>query len=370
MLTPDYLEHCPDALVELYSQVESDIIADMAKRISKYDYFVSSVEWQKKKVEEMGAIHNEILKKLRDETNLSNNKLVFLMKEAGVKTLDYDDKVYRKAGYVLTPLNASPALQSVLITGLKHTNNLFTNLTKTTAKNGSKQFSDALDRAYMQIVSGAFDPNTAIKSAIKSIAAKGLDSVNYSTRTDTIEVAVRRAVMTGINQTCGKLQEARADEMESDLVEVTAHSGARPSHAEWQGKIFSRSGKHGKYPSLKEETGYGTASGLKGVNCRHDFYPFIEGVSKSAYSNKELDKLEEKKYIYNGKEMNEYEVTQKQRYIERQIRRWKREEQAFKTIGFHTDESATKVRQWQKIQEDFINQTGLKRQYDREQIGK
>ena len=84
-----------------------------------------------------------------------------------------------------------------------------------------------------------------------------------------IESAVRMNIITGVTQTCGKLQELRADEVGWDLMELTAHSGARPSHMSWQGKIVSRSGQKG-YLSL-DDIGYGTVTGFKGVNCRHDW---------------------------------------------------------------------------------------------------
>jgi len=195
--------------------------------------------------------------------------------------------------------------------------------------------------------------------------------VCYKNRSDTIETAVRRAVITGVNQTCGMLQEARAEEMECDLIEVTAHAGARPSHAEWQGKIYSRSGTHPKYPSLVEATGYGSATGLKGVNCRHDFYPFIEGVSEPAYEEEELTNFEEARdYTYNGQEMTEYEATQQQRYIERQIRKYKRKQQVLKAAGLPDKEATSKVTHWNKVMDDFLRQTGLKEQIDRELIGR
>lgn len=370
MLTPEYLENCPDVLVELYAQVEIDIIADMGRKLSQYDYFVSSAEWQKVKAKEMGLMHEDIMKRLSAITGKSKAELKKLLKEAGIETLKTDDAIYKSAGLDPQPPSISPALSEALTTGLAITQGTFVNLTRTTALNGAKQFTAALDRAYMQIVSGAFDPNTAIRNAVKDLAEKGLEAIQYPARTDALDTAVRRAVRTGVSQTCGKLQEARAAEMGNDLVEVTAHSGARPSHAEWQGKIFSLSGKHPKYPSLREVTGYGTAGGLKGANCRHDFYPFIEGVSTPAYTESELAKMEEKKYEYRGKKMTEYEATQKQRYIERQIRRWKRENRAMKAAGLDTGEAAAKVRDWQGVQRDFLKQTGLKRQVDREYIGK
>ncbi|MEG1567830.1 MAG: phage minor capsid protein [Anaerovoracaceae bacterium] len=248
---------------------------------------------------------------------------------------------------------------------------MFDNLTRTTANTTTHQFEKVLDRAYLQITSGAFDYNSAIRSAVKDLSQKGIAVVEYpSGHTDYMEVAVRRATVTGVNQTAAKLQEVRADEMDSDLVETTAHVGARPEHAEWQGKVFSRSGKSKRHPDFRESTGYGTGAGLCGWNCRHNFYPFFEGISESIYSKEQLKEYDAKNYRYNGQKMTEYEASQKQRYIERQIRRWKREEQAMEAAGLPTNEAATKVKQWQGVQRDFIKQTGLKRQYDREMVGR
>lgn len=370
MLTPKYLSDCPERMLELYAQLEMDILSDMARKIKAYEVFPSSANWQKERLRLMGETYEEILKRLSAATGKTVSELKALLQEAGIKTMASDDEIYRKAGKGITPLDASESVKRVLSAGLTKTANSFANLTKTTARNGSRQFVEALDRAYMQVTSGAFDTNTAIRNALKDLAGQGIISIRYKNRTDTIETAVRRAVVTGVSQTCGMLQEARADEMGCDLVEVTAHAGARPSHAEWQGKIYSRSGAHPNYPSLTEATGYGTAAGLKGVNCRHDFYPFIEGISEPAYSKEELkDYKESKDYTYNGEELSEYEATQKQRYIERQLRKYKRQQHTLKAAGFPADDAAAKVKHWNVVQEDFIRQTGLKRQYDREEIG-
>lgn len=370
MLNPQYLENCTKRLEELYSQAESDIIADMARKLNTYDYFSSSSEWQMKKAQEMGVAYDDILKRLSKESGKSLQEIKRMLNEAGIEALKADDAIYRAAGLNPKLPNMVPELAAVLTDGLRMTRGQFRNLTMTTAQYGAEQFIEALDRIYMQVVTGGFDQNTAVRDAVKDLAERGIESVRYRKRTDTIDVAVRRAARTCVNQTCGRLQEARADEMGCDLVEVTAHSGARPSHAEWQGKIFSRSGKHEKYPSLRAVTGYGTAGGLKGVNCRHDFFPFIEGVSTPAYTDKELKEINAKKYTYNGHKMTEYEATQKQRYIERQIRRWKRENAAMRAAGLSTDESFAKVAYWNGVQADFLRQTGLKRRIDSENIFK
>lgn len=152
-----------------------------------------------------------------------------------------------------------------------------------------------------------------------------------------------------------------------DLVEVSAHSGARPEHAAWQGRIFSRSGTHPNYPDFKSSTGYGRADGLCGVNCRHTFGPFIEG-GVPVWSEEKLKELDEPKYEYGGKQLTEYEASQVQRYNERQIRRWQREYAAMEAAGLDTSEAAAKLKHWQSVQADFVNKTGLVRQYEREQI--
>lgn len=369
MLTPEQLDKFPDNLVRLYSQAELDIIRDIARRISTYDFFIPSAEFQYKKLIEMGNIHEEIMETLSQLTPYTKKEIESLMEDAGAKAIRADDEIYEQAGLKPTPLGQSPALMDVLNSGIKNTNGLFENLTRTTARTGSKQFEQILDRAYMQITTGAFDYNTAIRSALKDLARNGIAAIEYpGGRINYIEAAVRRAVVTGINQTALKMQDVRAEEMGSDLVETSAHAGARPSHARWQGKVFSRSGNHPKYPNFKLETGYGTGAGLGGWNCRHSFNPFFEGISKPAYTKADLKNIDAKTIEYNGEMLTEYEASQKQRSIERRIRKWKREAEGMSAAGQPADEAESRIRYWQEKQRDFIKQTGLKRQPEREQI--
>lgn len=368
MLRPDYLEGLPDALVELYAQAEVDILADMARRISTYDYWIPAAEWQRKKLVEMGATHDYIMSRLSKLTGKSSAELTQLFEDAGSIALDADNGIYKAQGLNPPALNTAKSLQNVLISGLTKTKGIFRNLTKTTANTATKQFENALDQAYMQITTGAFDYNAAIRTAVKDLAKQGVGAIAYpSGHVDTIEVAVRRAVVTGVNQTALQLQTTLADEMGCDLVETTAHAGARPSHAAWQGKVFSRSGKSDKYPDFVRETGYGTGAGLGGWNCRHNFFPYFEG-SPRAYTPDMLQQYEAKDYEYNGQKMTEYEATQQQRYMERQIRRWKRENIAMQNAGLDASESAAKIAHWERTQSAFLSQTGMKRQSDREQV--
>jgi ribosomal protein L44E len=355
MISPDYLEQCPDRLTEIYEQAERDIIADMARKLNKYDYFSSASEWQAKKLQEMGLTYKEIQTRLAKASGKTKSEIVKLLKEAGTKELS-DDGV-----------EPTQATIDVLNAGLDKTLGKFDNLTKTTAICGSRQISETLDRVYMQVTSGAFSQEAAIKNAITELAKKGIEAYDYGTRKDYIDVVVRRAVRTGVNQTVAKIALSNAEQLGTDLVEVSAHSGARPTHAEWQGKVFSISGKTKGYEKLSEATGYGTVTGLCGANCRHTFYPFMEG-DEPAYTEEELQSYDELKYTYNGHKMTEYVATQRQRYIERQIRRYKREKAGMQAAELPTEESQAKIKKWEEIQADFLSQTGLKRQYGREEI--
>ena len=193
--------------------------------------------------------------------------------------------------------------------------------------------------------SGAFDYEAAVRSAIKELAGAGLAAIEYpdSGRVDSIETAVRRAVITGINQTAGKLQMELADEVGCDLVEVSAHAGARPEHTLWQGKIYSRSGTSEKYPDFVTATGYGTGAGLCGWNCRHSFGPYIEGAPQ-VWTDEKLAELNEPKYEY------------------RNIRRWNREADALKAAGQDASAERAKAAAWRARKKDFLeNRTEIVR---------
>lgn len=369
MLTPEQLDKLPDNLVRLYAQLEEDIIVNMAERINALNLFIPAADWQFQKVKELGNSYEIILEKLAGSTGKTESMLSDMMTAAASESMKQEDEIHKSAGKNVPPLSQSAALLATLNAGMRKTSGYFENLCRTTAFNGSKQFADALDRAYMQVISGAFSKDEAIKSAVKDLAKQGLTAAVYKDgRRMSLESAVRMNVITGINQTCAELQLQRADEVGCDLVGVSAHDGARPSHAEWQGKIFSRSGTHKKYPDFVTSTGYGTVTGLCGANCRHTFYPFYEGISVNAYTKKELDEMKQKKVNYNGQKLTTYEASQIQRKIERNIRRWKRENEVAKVIGIGTEESAAKLKYWRLEMDDFILQTGFKRQYAREDI--
>jgi hypothetical protein len=371
-LNPQYLDSLPSSLVEMYSLVEIDILEDMARRISTYDFFIPAAMHQNQKLQELGMVQADIIKALSAMTGQTQQEIVDLLTEAGEVAIE-DDVEYYKAADVYKPEEInSEALHKQLNAGLLQTQQAFKNITATTANTATKQFETALDRAWTQINSGGMDYNTAINRAIKDLSEQGIGAIAYkSGRVDSLEVAVRRAVVTGANQTAAKTQEALADELGVDLVEVTAHGGARPEHAKWQGKCFSRKGRKVidgvVYEDFEKATRYGHGDGLGGWNCRHNFHPYVHGAPRT-WSDKELKKLEEKNIEYNGGKYTEYEASQIQRKIEHDIRSLKRQVAAIEAGGGDASAERAKLRKANKAYTDFTEQTGLKKQRQRTQI--
>jgi len=370
MLTFRQLDDLPEAVVELLAETQQTIINDMARRIARLGEVTTGTNWQALRLELLGATQEDLIRELSRALNVTEQKLIELFDEAATRTLVSDNAVFKAAGYSPVPLAENPFLQQIIQAGLAKTLGEFANLTRTTAYTATRQFERALDLAHMQIVSGAMDYQSAIKSAIRGLARDGLAAIRYpSGHTDYLDVAARRAVLTGVNQTAAEVQLANIAQMGTDLVETTAHPGARPDHMVWQGRIFSVSGTGSKYPSFYSETGYGTGPGLCGWNCRHSFFPFFEGLSDPAYTAEKLREYNDKTVTYDGKEMSLYDASQRQREIERHIRRWKREADAMDAAGLDPSYARGKVREWQATQRDFIKQTGLSRDYFRERAG-
>ena len=362
MLTPDYLENVPAALMRLWQQVEDDILRDVARRIGKMGEVTATADWQLWRREQVRLVNREVLKILAKYSGRSEAELRRIFQEAAAKALEDDDRLYTSAGLDPPAPNEDPALLNLLNAGYEQTAGSWQNLTATTAQTVSGQFEAALDRAWLQVASGAFDYKTAVRKAVRGLAAN-MAGVTYPTgHRDTLEVAVRRAVLTGVNQTAGKLQIARMEEMDWQFVETSAHAGARPEHAKWQGRQFHRGGavtyggRH--YPDFVQATGYGTGAGLCGWNCRHSFFAIDPDLSEPAYTEAELAALDAKDIEYRGKLYTRYELSQKQRALERKVRAAKRRCLAEDAAGLDTAQSAVKLRQARQNLAQFIRDTG------------
>ena len=245
MLAPDYLDHAPDRLILLWQQAEDDILRDVARRIGKMDALTPTANWQLWRYQQTEAVRKDVVKLLARYTGKSEAEIRRLMQEAAAAALEAEDEIYFNYKNEAPPLEESVPLQNLLNAGYRQTAGSFSNLTATTANTVSGAFEQALDRAWLQVSSGVFDYKTAVKRAVDGLA----DSMPYVTypsgHRDTLEVAARRCVLTGVNQTCAKLQLERARQMGVRYVQTSCHAGARPSHAEWQGKIFALNGFYG-----------------------------------------------------------------------------------------------------------------------------
>lgn len=322
MLTPEQWETIAKQASQIYNQLELDIIEEIATRIASVGYANTVVHNDVLIAQEMGMLYQDIVQLVAKETEKSREEIQTIFEDAGIKSLKFDDKIYKEAGLKPVSIKQSKSMLQFLTSTANKTNNNLKNLCMTTANTSQQDFLNAIDKTYLEVSTGVKSYSNAIIDTVKELSKKSAIIEYPSGYRTSIENAVRMNIITGVNQTCGKLQEMRADEMGWDLMEITAHSGARPEHAEWQGKIVSRSGQKG-YLSL-DDIGYGEPTGFKGVNCRHDWYPYFKGSSRT-YTQEQLNSWKNETVTYNGQKISKYDASQIQRRMERQIRQDKKD---------------------------------------------
>ena len=363
MLPPSYLDQMPDAFVQLWQQVEDAILQDVARRIGKMDAVTPTANWQLWRYQQTEAVRNDVVKLLAKYTGKSETAIRKLLLQAATEAMEREDAIYYHYDMEPPPFEENAALNNLLDAGARQTCGTWQNLTATTANTVTGAFERTLDAAWLKVGTGAFDYKTAVKQAVDSLA-DDMPMVTYpSGHTDSIEVAARRAILTGVNQTTGKLQVARMDEMGCEFVETTAHGGARPSHAEWQGRRFHRGGavdyKGRHYPDFEAATGYGTGAGLCGWNCRHTFFAvFPELGDPPQWTQEQLRELNARDIEWNGKKYTAYEISQMQRARERNVRRWKKRYLAEDAAGLDPTDSAVRLRAARQSLSDFTKATG------------
>lgn len=386
MLTPEYLATCSDEILALYDALNTSIVEDVSRRIIKTGKITSTVKWQLKQMQEAGKTLDDAIEDISRITKYSDEYLRDLFEEAGVESIAYESKIYQAAGKEPISLSQSPAVQQVLEASIEKTKGNLNNLTLTTATSAQQMYLQCTNAAYMQVTSGAFTYQEAIKQAIKS-AAEGGSLVYYASgRTSKLDVAIRRSIMTGVNQTAAKIAESYAADMGAEYYEVSAHFGARPTHQEWQGQVFQIKGSSARYRNFYDATGYGTGGGLCGYNCRHSFYPFFPGSSKRAYSKATLKDYATRTQTYvdsKGEEhtLTEYECTQKQRAYERKIRQSKTMLAGYDAAMKETSDSetasalkkaftqeSTKLKKTEAAMKDFCDQTNRRTDSARTQV--
>lgn len=387
--SPEVLDALPEELAELYRSLEAALLDEICSRMKLTEELNEVTAQDIRALRSHGISLEEIEKAVQRTANISQRDLQKLLDDVVERNQQYYREVIDLAG-----VTAPETLVSIEDTWAiyEQTKQTFQNLTRSTGflvDNGrtmlapARAYQWALDNAEMQVMSGAISYNRAIKSAVKQLADSGIKVVDYeSGHRDQIDVAVRRATMTGVNQLCQKYAEQSLEYLETDLVEVSAHLGARnigagpENHESWQGGIYRWREKlrtsQGEYPDFLETTGYGTGPGLGGWNCRHHYHPFVEGVMEPTYSKADLDTMrgENHKFTFEGKEYDGYSASQKQRQIERTIRKLKREQTAFKAAGLTEDAQAVtaRIRRLNKEYKAFSEAAELPLQRERMQV--
>lgn len=336
-LSPEYLQGLPEELENLALQFEADIIADISRRIAKAGSITDTAEYEMMLLKEMGAATDYLEKLTAQYLGVSDQTVKDMVFDAAQTDSDFYETVYASANRPYVPFEYNDYLQRLADAAVNQTCGELTNFTRSMGfsargsdgriyfKSAAKTYRSAMDKAFFYAAAG-MDYQTAVRRATKEITASGLQFVDYASGVrNHVDVAVRRALLTGVSQMTGEISLHNAGELDTDVVEVSAHAGARPDHAEWQGRWYSLTGKDKRYPLLADVTGYGSVEGLKGANCRHDFYPVIPDVSVPAYTDEQLKNIDPEPVEIDGKTYTLYEAQQKQRAYERAIRKTKRE---------------------------------------------
>ena len=354
-LTPKQLQNIPENIVKLYRDLEEFIIDDIARRISKAGEVTSTAKWQLERAKDLSM--DNIEKEIERVLGLANEELENTFKQSALTSVQAESKIYKEAINKEIKIKGNTLLEKLLEAAIKQTKGELKNISqslgfaqivngKIVYKDIAKFYQESVDLALMQVNSGVLNSNEAIKQAVKKLADSGLRTVDYENGwSNRVDVAVRRAVVTGSNQMCHKMTELTMKELECEFVETTAHAGARTGkglsgpadHASWQGQVFSYKGKSDKYPDFVSSTGYGTGEGLAGYNCRHSFSPFFPGISKRAYSEEHLNNIDPEPFEYDGKTYTYYEALQRQRKLETSIRQKKRELITYNAAGLKDD---------------------------------
>lgn len=373
MLSDYELTELTQPIIAIYNQIEMALLEKVAKRFDVYDKVGGSLEWQARKLDELGALTTESVKAIAQMSKRSDKEIAQMLNKAKLGNIDMDllDLAFTNGFIFVDPkkIMQSPALKAIVELSYKELGKTY-KLIQTKALESTRQaYMDVINRAYIETASGIYDYGTSIRGALRDMADQGITGATYRRGNKivkySIEGTVRRDTITAVHQLANKAAEQSTKEIGAEYVEVSAHIGARVSnnpianHAGWQGKVYRLEGSD-KYPNLKEKTGYpDDIQGLGGVNCRHRMFPFFPGISTP--NPYKVDPEENKRV---------YEASQKQRAMERGIRATKKRLIVAKASGDteKAKEYRTKLTAQQKQIEQFCKDNNLRRQTEREMV--
>lgn len=375
MLSDIQIDELVQPIIDIYNQMELDLIVEIAERFKNYNAVSGSLEWQIEKLNELGALNQSVIKTVAKYSGKSEAQIKEMIEQASMANIDAEalNKAYDNGIIKVDPvkLMQSPAIRATLEHSYKELNKTYRLIQTKAIEATRKAYIQTLNTAYIDVASGTYDYQTAIKKAVQAMAQKGIEGATYK-RGDkyvrySIEAVVRRDTLTAFHQTANRAAYQSCQEMGSDYVEISQHLGARvhptnpiANHAGWQGKVFKIEGSTKEYPNLKSATGYpDDIQGLGGVNCRHRMFAFFPGISVP-------------KSIHYDEAENEtaYRLSQKQRKLERDIRALKKQKAAADAIADKEMSELLKYKLNQKYDEIncFCEANGLRRDYSRELV--
>lgn len=389
MLTPKQLQNLPKPLTDIYSELSDFVLQDIALRISKAAKITDTAEYQMYRARALGMSTDTIKKEIARINGVAESKIEELIHEAAERSDEFDRKMLGVSGNTMLrsqrqrrrmdapqlsvgggiSLADNTQLQKLMAAQIEQTRGLCTNLTGTLGfaqktADGRMIYGSAtdylrkqMDMAQMKVMTGVCDYNTAVRQACFALADSGLRTVYYASgHSDRIEVAVRRALMTSVSQLTQKISEQNAAEFGADGWEISAHVGARPSHAVYQGR---------QYPNSQYETI--VLPLITDYNCRHSAYPIIMGVTKRAYTDEQLAALDPPPFTYESRQYTAYEAQQQMRKMERAMRRQKDRCVVADAVGDKDAFAAAsiKLRRQKDYYEDFCKAAGTYTEYER-----
>lgn len=369
MLTPEQLQNLPQELTDLYDQLSEFILRDIARRIAKGAQITDTAEYQLYRARSLGLSTDEIAAKIAEINGSSAAEINRLIREAAAQSDEFDRKMLGADKGAAVPLEENAQLQKLISAQIAETAGKCENLTNTMGfadhdflgrvyyLSMTDMYRREMDSAHMKVATGATDYMTAIRQACNKLAASGVRTIDYeSGRSDRIEVAVRRALLTSVAHVTHRISEQNGEELGADGWEMSAHSGSRPSHAVYQGRQYTQE----QYERIIKPL-------ISEPNCRHDVFPIILGVSEPVYTEEELQNIDQPPFTYEGRKYTAYEASQQMRKMERAMR--KQKDRCIVADAAGDEDSFTaasiKLRRQKDIYEDFCKAADSYTQYER-----
>lgn len=360
----------------IWMDAELRIMQDVVRRIKQYKKITSTADYQINRLIDFGKSTEEIERILKESLNATYPEMYELYDEVINWQYVRNAEIYEQINGHFLPPEENEWMKQVSEAVVKQTSDELKNISQSygfTVMMGNKRvftpfaeyYQKYVDAAIMDIASGGFDYNTVIRRVVTQMTNSGLRTVDYASgHSNRTPVAVRRAVLTGLAQVTGKISERNAALLGTDHYEVDWHSGARPDHRVWQGKVYT-------YKQLQTVCGLGTVTGLHGANCYHDYYPFFPGISERNWTDewlRESNRKEAETKEWNGKEYDAYGRTQKQRQMETAMRAQREKVSLLKESGADQDEITIARCKYQAQLNEysrFCKKMGLKEQRER-----